>query len=196
MTSRAGENFSGNEPILFLLSRAVPRRKFMNIEIPGRDGFVVEAGNGRPIHVLGNDVIVKISSRDTGGAFTVFEGHTAPLQGPPLHRHPDHDESWFILEGEYRFEVNGREIHARPGDTVFAPRGSVHTFQNVGATVGRTLTTVVPGGVDVFFEELELVAPRGAAPDMPKMLVIAERHNQQLIGPPLAARASRVSSAA
>ena len=168
----------------------------MNLENADRDGFVVEAGCGRAIHVLGNDVIVKVSSRDTGGAFTVFEGRTAPLQGPPLHRHPDHDESWFILEGAYRFEVNGREIYARAGDTVFAPRGSVHTFQNIGSGPGRTLTTVVPGGVDLFFEELEVAAPRGAAPDMPKMVTIAERHNQQLIGPPLAARAAKASSAA
>lgn len=168
----------------------------MNIENAGRDGLVVEAGHGRAIHVLGNDVIVKVSSRDTGGAFTVFEGRTAPLQGPPLHRHPDHDESWFILEGAYRFEVNGREIYARAGDTVFAPRGSVHTFQNIGTGPGRTLTIVAPGGVDLFFEELEIVAPRGAAPDMSKMLAIAERHNQQFIGPPLAARAAKASSAA
>lgn len=167
----------------------------MNLEIPGRDGFVVEAGRGRAIHVLGNEVVVKVSTRDTGGAFTVFEGRTAPLEGPPLHRHPDHDESWFILEGEYRFEVNGREIRARAGDTVFAPRGSVHTFQNVGSEPGRVLTTVVPGGLDVFFEELEIVAPRGAEPDLQKMLMVAERHNQQLIGPPLAARASKALAA-
>jgi quercetin dioxygenase-like cupin family protein len=166
----------------------------MDIKNRDTDALVVKAGHGRLIHVLGNEVTVKVSSRDTGGAFAVFEGHTAPLQGPPLHRHPDHDESWFILEGEYRFEVNGREIRARAGDTVFAPRGSVHTFQNVGTGPGRTLTTVVPGGVDIFFEELEIVAPRGTAPDVPKMLVIAERHNQQLIGPPLGARASAASS--
>jgi quercetin dioxygenase-like cupin family protein len=167
----------------------------MHMEIPGRHGFVVEAGHGHPIHVLGNEVIVKVSTRDTGGAFTVFEGRTAPLEGPPLHRHPDHDETWFILEGEYKFEVNGREIHAQAGDTVFSPRGSVHTFQNIGSGPGRVLTTVVPGGLDLFFEELEVVAPRGAEPDMPKMLMLAERHNQQYLGPPLARRAARAFSA-
>ena len=47
----------------------------------GLDPFAVARGNGRPIHVLGNDAIIKISSRDTGGAFTVFEAQTQPLAG-------------------------------------------------------------------------------------------------------------------
>ena len=39
--------------------------------------------------------------------------------------------------------------------TVFAPHGSRHTFKNIGTTPGRTVTTVVPGDVDIIFEELK-----------------------------------------
>ena len=151
-----------------------------------RDGFIMERGDGRPIHVIGGEVTIKISSRDTGGAFAVFEGLTPPLQGPPLHLHRGQDEWWYILEGEYRFEVDGQEIYASAGDTVFAPRDSRHTFQNIGATPGRTVTTVVPGGLDVFFEELETVVPRGTVPDPAKMVPIFEKHGLELLGPPLA----------
>ncbi len=161
-----------------------------------REAFVIKRGLGRPVHVLGNEVIIKISSYDTGGAFTVFEGQTGPLQGPPLHRHRDQDEWWYILDGEYRFEVDGREIYARAGDTVFAPRGSVHTFQNVGTRPGRTLTTVVPGGVDLFFEELEIAAPRDAVPDRSRMAAICAKYGQELLGPPLAIGSPFIASGA
>src|SRR5579885_508730 len=147
--------------------------------------FVGPAANGRVVHVLGNEVRIKISSRDTGGAFTVFEGQTRPLQGPPLHRHPKHNEWWYIVEGEYKFVIDGREVYARAGDIVFAPRGSAHTFQNVGTGTGRTLTTVIPGGVDLFFEELETAAPRGRIPDREKMVAIFKKHDQELLGPRL-----------
>lgn len=150
--------------------------------------FVVGRGEGRPVYVLGQEVRIKISSHSTAGAFTVFEGRTPALQGPPLHRHRDQDEWWYIVEGEYKFEVDGVEIRARAGDTVFAPRGSQHTFQNIGTTAGRTLTTVVPGGIDLFFEELELAVPRGTVPDFGKALLIFEKYGQELLGPPLAAR--------
>ena len=159
-----------------------------------RDGFAVEKDGGRPVHVIGAELTIKISSRDTGGAFAVFEGRTPPLQGPPLHRHEDQDEWWYIVEGDYRFEVDGQEIHASAGATVFAPRGSRHTFQNIGTVTGRTVTTVVPGGVDLFFEELETAAPRGTVPDPAKMMPIFEKHHQELLGPPLGARAGAKSS--
>ena len=161
-----------------------------------REGLVSARGDGRPVHVLGTDLTIKISSRDTNGAFAVFEGFTLPLQGPPLHRHRDQDEWWYIVEGEYRFEVDGEEIYASAGDTVFAPRGSIHTFQNIGDEVGRTIGTSVPGGLDVFFEDLEQAVPRGAAPDMAKLLPIFEKHGQELLGPPLRARSTTVASAA
>ncbi len=153
-----------------------------------REAVVSGRGEGRPVHVLGADLTIKISSRDTNGAFAVFEGCTPPLEGPPLHRHRDHDEWWYIVEGEYRFEVDGVEIFASAGDTVFAPRGSRHTFQNVGKGRGRTLGTAVPGGLDLFFEELEQAAPRGATPDGVRLLAIFEKHGQEMLGPPLGAR--------
>ena len=131
---------------------------------------------------------IKISSRDTGGAFTVFEGRTRPLHGPPLHVHHNQDEYWYIAEGEYLFEVDGEEIYARAGDTVFAARGTRHTFQNIGTEPGRTITTVVPGGTDLFFEELEAAVPRGAVPDPAKMAPIFEKYHLEMLGPPLRSR--------
>jgi mannose-6-phosphate isomerase-like protein (cupin superfamily) len=142
-------------------------------------------GEGRPVHVLGADVKIKISSRDTNGAFAVFEAQTPPLEGPPLHRHNEHDEWWFIARGEYRFVVDGQEIDACAGATVFAPKGSSHTFQNVGSEPGWTITTVVPGGVDLFFEEIDAVSPRGVRPDPEKILPVFEKYGQELLGPPM-----------
>jgi mannose-6-phosphate isomerase-like protein (cupin superfamily) len=153
-----------------------------------RGAFVMEEADGKPVHVVGEDVTIKISSRDTGGAFAVFEGRTRPRQGPPLHLHRHQDEWWYVVEGEYRFEVDGQEIYASAGATVFAPRGSRHTFQNVGTAPGHTVTTVVPGGLDLFFEELETVAPRGTVPDTAALLPLFEKHGLELLGPPMAAR--------
>ena len=61
-------------------------------------------------------------------------------------------------------------LYAGPGATVFAPRGSRHTFQNIGSTPGRTISTVVPGGLDEFFEEIDAAAPAGTVPDPAQML--------------------------
>jgi mannose-6-phosphate isomerase-like protein (cupin superfamily) len=160
------------------------------------DAFAAERGEGSVVHVLGEDVTIKISSRDTGGAFAVFEGQTRPQHGPPLHLHRDQDEWWYVVEGDYLFEVDGREIYASAGATVFAPRGKPHTFQNIGSKPGRTVGTVVPGGLDLFFEELEAVAPRGTAPDPARILPIFAEYGLELLGPPIAARPVTTASGA
>jgi mannose-6-phosphate isomerase-like protein (cupin superfamily) len=155
------------------------------------EAFVVDAGESRlgaPLYILGDSVSVKISSRDTGGAFAVMEAVAPPECGPPLHLHRTQDEWFYILEGNYIFEIDGLQVHAGPGATVFAPRGSRHTFQNIGSTPGRAILTVVPGGLDIFFEELSALVPPDTLPDPATLVPLFERHGLELVGPPLAAR--------
>ena len=153
--------------------------------------FITQPGEGRTpetLNVFGHRMTVKISSQDTGGAFAVIEDVTPPLSGPPLHVHHEQDEWWHILEGTYRFEVDGREIVAGPGADVYAPRGTRHAFQNLGAEPARLIVTVVPGGLDLFFQEIDANAAPGAAPDPAKLVPIFERHGLTLAGAPLAVR--------
>ena len=153
--------------------------------------FVVERGGDRvggALNVPGGRVSVKISSRDTGGAFALLEDQTNPFQGPPLHLHRHHDESWYILEGEYLFEIDGRQIHARAGDTLFAARGTPHAFQNLRGEQSRMLLTSIPGGMDLMFEEVSAMLPPGGEIDMTKFAPLMEKYGLEVLGPPLAAR--------
>lgn len=153
--------------------------------------FVVPAGDARPGGVLtpfGLQTLIKISSRDTNGAFAVAETLVPPLVGPPLHLHHVQDEWCYILEGEFLFEVDGTLIHAGAGDTVFAPKGSRHTFQNIGELPGRSIVTVVPGGLDLFFEEVCQVTRTGDSPDPVVLLPLFTKYGLELLGSPLSAR--------
>ena len=94
-------------------------------------------GDGKPIHVGGDEVTIKISSSDTGGAFAVSKGGRGRFMVPPLHLHRHQDETWYISRENTGSKWTGRRIYARAGSTVFAPRGSRHTFQNIGSTYGR-----------------------------------------------------------
>jgi quercetin dioxygenase-like cupin family protein len=171
---------------MFLLPSRVNQEEMkMGAAIAQREAFAMRNGEGRLIDVLDNDITIKISSQDTGGEFTVFEGRTPPQGGPPMHIHHEQDEWWYVLEGEFRFSVDGEEILGQAGDTVFAPRGSRHTFQCISQEAGRVLTTVVPGGLDVFFVEISAAVPRGTTPDPTKVGPIFAKHGLALVGPPL-----------
>ncbi len=110
------------------------------------------------------------------------------MGGPPLHVHHAQDEWWHIMEGEYLFEVDGHQMHAGLGDVVFAPRGSRHAFQNIGSTPACSIITVVPGGLDLFFEEVLAQCPPGSTPDPEKILPLFAKYGMELLGPPLASR--------
>lgn len=162
------------------------------------EAFVVNPQEGRPersLDVFGNQIWIKLGSDDTDGSYAIMEGTVPPESGPPMHRHNREDESWQILEGQFLFMVDGKEILAGPGCTVHAPRGTTHTFQNIGSTEGRLLTIVQPAGLDLFFAEIDHACGGMAKPDMTVVLSIFEKYGLELIGPPLSVRSDAVKLA-
>ena len=145
-----------------------------------------ESRTGAALQIYTSQVKVKLSGADTAGAYAIVESVTEPQGGPPLHRHTREDESFYVLEGEFLFEVDGQRIHAGPGSAVFAPRGTVHTFKNVGATPGRMLGVVQPAGLDSFFEDMD-AAGTSKEPDIAMLAQIFQKYGLELVGPPLAA---------
>ncbi len=57
-----------------------------------------------------------------------------PKEGNRRHYHPDWDEWWLILEGEYDYEIDGKHTIARKGDVVSIERGLWHQITVSGNT--------------------------------------------------------------
>lgn len=66
------------------------------------------------------------------------------FEGVDPHSHPDHADSFFVLEGEAEFVVDGEVVRAGPGSYVAAPVGVVHGFRNVGGAELRMLNIHAP----------------------------------------------------
>ena len=115
----------------------------------------VQTGEGRSLWVLGELVTYKTASEQTGGAYSLFEVTTQPGVGPPPHVQHREDESFYVLEGEYEFLVEGRTIKAGAGTLLYLPKGTLHAHKKVGGGVGRMLVSQTPGGLhERFFEEV------------------------------------------
>ena len=79
------------------------------------------------------------------GALSVVETVVEPGSGPPLHRHPSLDESFYILQGRLTFRVGDALFTALPGAVVFAPRGTPHAYSNQSAEAVRVLVVCTQG---------------------------------------------------
>jgi quercetin dioxygenase-like cupin family protein len=116
--------------------------------------FNLEEQAGEKIWITGDTVKIKVSSAETGGAYTMIEAIASPGNGPPPHLHKNEDETLYVLDGD--FEILNGEQHlksAKPGALAFVPRGTVHRFRCVGDRVGRILLVYTPGGIEGFFRE-------------------------------------------
>jgi mannose-6-phosphate isomerase-like protein (cupin superfamily) len=111
--------------------------------------------SSRSIWVFGELVMCKTKSERTGGAYSLFEVVTQPGGGPPPHVQHREDESFYVLEGEYEFLVEGRTLRAGAGSLLYVPRGNLHAHRNVGEGVGKMLVSQTPGGLhERFWEEI------------------------------------------
>jgi quercetin dioxygenase-like cupin family protein len=140
----------------------------------------VAAGKGsKSLRVFGEFVMCKITSYQTGGAYSLFEVVTQSGSGPPPHVHHREDEAFYVLEGEYEFLDEGRTIKAGAGSLIYVPKGNLHAHNTVGEGIGRMLVSQTPGGLyERFFEEIgEETKDRATAPvseDQPDMERIAK----------------------
>jgi quercetin dioxygenase-like cupin family protein len=124
--------------------------------------------------MLGHGVTTKVSMAQARGAFSLFELAAPPGDGVPPHVEHRSEEVFYVLEGELRFLVGAESIVARAGDCVCVGRGTVHAWQNAGATLARALVVSSPGGVhEPFFAEVGLPADAPAPAGPPDAAAVA-----------------------
>ena len=125
----------------------------------------VPPGGGRSVWFNGGLVTFYALGEDTGGAFTLFEEAVAPQDKALPHLHHGEDQAFYVLEGEHEFVCAGRAFAAGAGSFVYVPRGTVHSYENVGAELGRILILSTPaGGTERIFFDLGEPAAEGSPP--------------------------------
>ncbi|SDF17649.1 cupin domain-containing protein [Limimaricola pyoseonensis] len=127
-----------------------------------------------------------LSSAATQGAMSITDSTSPPLSGPPRHVHHDADEAFVILTGRVEFWLDGETLLRDPGETVFVPRGTPHTFRVTEDGPSRHLVILTPGGFEAFWAEM---AEKGCRipEDMAAVEDAATRHHLSFTGPPLGA---------
>jgi quercetin dioxygenase-like cupin family protein len=134
---------------------------------------------GNPV---GGEVVFMVRGPQSGGHITAFETSVSPGGGPPLHVHANEEETLYVLEGEFRFQLGEQQVTAQAGSLVFVPRGTPHTFQNTGDERGRMLIHFSPSGMEKFFERFAELAEPG--PD--EFVRLGKEVGMTVVGPPLA----------
>lgn len=154
--------------------------------------ITVDPKGGEILSVVGDNYRVLVSGKQTNGAFSTIDMLVPPQSGPGPHSHASFYESFYVVDGEVEVHSEAGSYTATKGSFVVIPEGGVvHDFKNVSNTMAHLLCTVVPAGLEEFFEEIG--EPVGAGEFLPvpqmdpesvkKLQAIAKKHGQ-IIYPP------------
>jgi mannose-6-phosphate isomerase-like protein (cupin superfamily) len=121
-------------------------------------GIRVEHGVDRldaPRTIAGANVVTyKVATQDTRGGLFLLEQVSMRKGGPPRHLHHAQEEWFYVMEGEYIFEVGEDRMRLKPGDSLLAPRQVPHVWAYVGENPGKILIGFQPAGkMETFFQE-------------------------------------------
>ncbi|MGH9604966.1 MAG: cupin domain-containing protein [Terracidiphilus sp.] len=95
----------------------------------------------------------KVLTADTGGNMFVIEHTHMVPGGPPLHLHLYQDEWFYVMEGEVAFQVGGKRVQLKPGDSVLGPRRVPHTFSSIAAQSRMLIAWSPAGMMEKFFND-------------------------------------------
>ncbi|QHT70700.1 cupin domain-containing protein [Rhodocytophaga rosea] len=153
---------------------------------PAIQSFIVKGGEDRfnePILYRGiNPNLVKISGKDTGGQLAIFEYIGLEKMGPPMHVHYKQDEIFYVVEGEYLFQVGEEQHRLKEGDTIFLPRNIPHTWLQL-SDKGKLTYQVQPAGkMEEFFKQMNAIE---GIPTEDQIRKVHLAHDLKVLGPPL-----------
>ena len=160
-------------------------------EITQTGQIVLDSGEGEALWFNNDLLTVKATGAQTDGAFLVVEELARRGKVTPLHDHPDEEETFYVLEGELLFHLDGNDRSVGAGGFVSVPRGIPHAFL-VTSEVARSLILITPGSgaMESFLRSAgepaaERVLPAESPLDIERIGAAAERSGAvKILGPP------------
>jgi mannose-6-phosphate isomerase-like protein (cupin superfamily) len=139
--------------------------------VAATDGVIIPGPTGQ-------QMIVKVSGAASRGAYSLIEySHRPGAPGPPPHVHRQHEEAFFVLEGELTLAVGQDVVTVGAGQTAVVPRGQVHQPSNRSDRPVRFVFLSSPP-MDEFFAELaRLVTQTGGQPPASDLAELGERYD-------------------
>ena len=144
----------------------------------------VAAGSDRHGEYRGlgiSSISFKVTPQDSRDHL-IIENTFRAKGGPARHLHYNQDEWFYILKGEFQFEVGQKKFRLQPGDSLLGPRKVPHVWACVSNDGGGILIAFMPAGkMESFFRA---VTKANAMP--PQDPELWQFHEMELLGPPLA----------
>ncbi len=102
----------------------------------------------------GDRYVFHVTGAESGGSMFAFDCLVGPGGGPPPHRHLAEDELFFVYEGSIELSAAGETHVVSAGEAIFVPKGTAHSYRNIGDGNALMYTIYTPAGMEGWFREV------------------------------------------
>ena len=131
-----------------------------------------------PFYFHKTRMIIRLTTDETNGAYSVIEMEHLPSVGPARHIHPRGVESFVVLAGDYVFSRNNQETRLGVGESISIPANTPHRYL-VGSEGGRLLVICPPGLENYFWESAQLLVREKLS--LAEEFALAAKHGQDFL---------------
>jgi mannose-6-phosphate isomerase-like protein (cupin superfamily) len=104
----------------------------------------------------------------SGEVFESINWLDPQMPGPPMHVHPENEESFEVIEGSLDVCKEGEWTAVGPGETAVVPAGVPHTLRNASDEPVKTITRIRPAGSsEAFFRHMNALIHEGKIKRLP-----------------------------
>ena len=128
-----------------------------------QESVVCQPGQGEAFSIAGAIYYIKASGAQTNGLYGSMEILVSPGCTSLRHRH-DAAESFYVIAGEFAFEIEGQHFGAPTGSFVHIPPKAWHSYHNETQEPARLLCINMPSGIEDFVREVAHVVIHRDAP--------------------------------
>jgi quercetin dioxygenase-like cupin family protein len=152
------------------------------------------SSNNEHLWFLNTLVQIRVSYTQGTDGLSVFEHRVPHGDSPPLHSHRTEDEFFYVLEGEFLFQLDDTQFHLEAGAMLLAPKGSVHSYRAESKAGGRFVTVLRGGDFERCVRAMSRPAVRAELPPVPgpptteslaSLTKLAAAHGIVIHGPPM-----------
>lgn len=94
------------------------------------------------------DMEVVVTKEQSEGRYTIMISRWLSTFEVPPHFHKDHSETFYVLDGQVEWTVEGETRVLSAGDSLYVAPNTVHSVRVVGGKDSRNMLIYEPGGYE------------------------------------------------
>jgi quercetin dioxygenase-like cupin family protein len=139
--------------------------------------LILQTDGAQPYRMpYGDDVRCLVGGPATGERYSLHHRTATPGSASFAHLHKRVIEAFYVIDGEFIFEIGDQKFTSGPGAYVHVPAGVRHAWRVVGDSTAHAILLFSPSVDDTFFADVDAEMKSPGGPSRERLYEINARY--------------------